>query len=67
MESDNILCADRKGGNSEPNQAGYQEGQAAVCPKLLPSQRLSLELRRFPTGPITMIFSALLSSLTYVM
>ena len=34
----------------EPDQTRYQEGQASLCPQLLPSQRLPLELWGVPSG-----------------
>ena len=46
------MTTDLKRGISEPNQARYQERQASIRPQLLPSQRLSLELRRFPKSKI---------------
>lgn len=56
--SPTITCADMvpldiKGGEIEPNQTRYQEGQASLCPQLLPSQRLPLELRGVPSGTST--------------
>ncbi len=41
---------DIEGGAIEPDQAGCQEGQTTLCPQLLSSSRISLELRCFPTG-----------------
>lgn len=51
-------CADKvpldiKRGDIKPNQTRYQEGQASLCPQLLPSQRLPLELRSIPSGMST--------------
>lgn len=41
---------DLQGGDPQPYQAGHQEGQAPLCPQLLPSQGLPLELRCLPPG-----------------
>lgn len=41
---------DLQGGAPQPHQAGHQEGQASICPQLLPPQGLSVELRCFPSG-----------------
>ena len=43
-------CPDIKRRNSQPNQAGYQKGQASICSKLLSTPWVSLELRRLPTS-----------------
>lgn len=48
-----MVPLDIKGGGIEPNQTRCQEGQASLCPQLLPSQRLPLELRGFPSGTST--------------
>lgn len=42
--------SDLEGGNTQPDQAGHQEGQASLRPQLLPSQRLPVELWSIPTG-----------------
>ena len=41
---------DFQGRDTESNQTRYQEGQASLCPQLLSSQRLPLELRGVPSG-----------------
>ena len=41
---------DLQGRDPQPNQAGYQEGKAAIRPQLLPPQGLHLELRCLPSG-----------------
>jgi hypothetical protein len=50
MNTDKSLTLDLQGGAPQPHQAGYQEGQASVRPKLLPPQGLPLELRCLPPG-----------------
>lgn len=47
---------DFQGRDTEPNQTRYQEGQASLCPQLLPSQRLPLELWGVPSSTSTYNF-----------
>jgi hypothetical protein len=44
------ISTDLQRGNSQPYQAGHQEGQAPICEELLPAQGLPLELRCLPPG-----------------
>lgn len=53
IDADMILL-DIQGRNTEPHQARYQEGQASLCPQLLSSQRLPLELWGVPSGTSTL-------------
>src|SRR6478752_9239407 len=55
MNTDKNLTLDLQGGAPQPHQAGYQEGQASIRPKLLPPQGLPLELRCLPPGMLIFI------------
>ena len=43
-------CLDLQGRAPQPHQAGYQEGQAPLCPQLFPPQGLPVELWRLPSN-----------------
>lgn len=45
-----LVAVDLQGGAPQPHQAGYQEGQASLCPQLLPPQGIPVELRCLPSG-----------------
>jgi inorganic pyrophosphatase len=59
-----FMSLDLQGGALEPNQAGYQEGQAPLRSQLLPAQGLPLELRRFPAGIHNLSLTAPFTKLT---
>ena len=46
---------DFQGRCSEPDQAGHEKGQAAICAQLFPSQRLLVELRGFSPGTVFVV------------